>query len=104
MRQFYVAFSRPQGLLVLTAGGPVHPCFKPIWEDAPRWTEMGPTSLAGLARQRFRTVGDDVGSEGEAALTSQRMIYRFKRLDIHIGRRRRTGASPTNPDGGPVRA
>ena len=89
MRQFYVAFSRPRDLLVLTAGGPVHPRFKPIWEDAPRWAEMAPTSLARLARQRFRSVGDDVGSARAAAPTAQRMIYRFKRLDVHIGRRRR---------------
>ena len=86
MRQHYVAFSRPQDLLVLTASGPVHPRFDPIWKDAPRWTEMGPTPLAELARQRFRTVGDDVGSEGAAAPTSQRMIYRLRRLDLHIGR------------------
>ena len=86
MRQFYVAFSRPQDLLVLTASGPVHPRFDPIWEDAPRWTEMGPTPLAELARQRFRTVGDDVGSGREAAPTPQRMIYRLRRLDLHIGR------------------
>ena len=86
MRQFYVAFSRPQDLLVLTASGPVHARFDPIWEDAPRWTEMGPTPLAELARQRFRTVGDDVGSEGAVAPTPQRMIYRLRRLDLHIGR------------------
>ena len=90
MRQFYVAFSRPQDLLVLTASGPVHPRFGAIWEDAPRWAEMDPTSLLGLARQRFRSVGDDVGSAREAAPTAQRMIYRFKRLDVHIGRRRRS--------------
>ena len=71
-------------------GGPVHPRFGAIWEDAPRWAEMDPTSLLGLARQRFRSVGDDVGSAREAAPTSQRMIYRFKRLDVHIGRRRRS--------------
>ena len=86
MRQFYVAFSRPQDLLVLTASGPVHPRFDPIWEDAPRWTEMSPTPLAELARQRFRTVGDDVGSAREVAPTPQRMIYRLQRLDLHIGR------------------
>ena len=86
MRQFYVAFSRPQDLLVLTASGPVHPRFDPIWEDAPRWTEMSPTPLAELARQRFRSVGDDVGSERAAAPTPQRMIYRLQRLDLHIGR------------------
>ena len=56
----------------------------------PRWAEMDPTSLLGLARQRFRSVGDDIGSAREAAPTSQRMIYRFKRLDVHIGRRRRS--------------
>ena len=86
MRQFYVAFSRPQDLLVVTASGPVHPRFKPIWEDAPRWAEMDATSLAALARQRFRTAGDAVGSAREAALTSRRKIYRFKRVDVRIGR------------------
>ena len=103
-RQHYVAFSRPRGLLVLTASGRVHPRFNPIWEYAPRWTEMDPTALATLARQRFRTVEDDVGSERAAAPKPQRKIYRFKRLDVHIGRRRRAGASQTNPDGGPGRA
>ena len=104
MRQFYVAFSRPQDLLVLTTSGPVHPRFNPIWDGVPRWTEMDPTSLAGLARQRFRTVGDDVGTEREAAPASRRIIRRFRRLDVHIGRRRRAGASLTGPDGGPGRA
>ena len=86
MRQFYVAFSRPQDLLVLTAGGPVHPRFDPIWEDAPRWTEMGATSLAALARQRFHTAGDDAGSARAVAPLARRMIYRVQRLDLHIGR------------------
>ena len=104
MRQFYVAFSRPQDLLVLTASGPVHPRFGAIWEDAPRWSEMDPTSLAALARQRFRSVGDDLGSEREAAPTLQRRVYRFKRLDVHIGRRRRADASSTDADGGAGRA
>ena len=104
MRQFYVAFSRPQDLLVLTASGPVHPRFGAIWEDAPRWAEMDPTSLAALARQRFRSVGDDLGSAREAAPTSQRRVYRFKRLDVHIGRRRRADASSTDADGGAGRA
>ena len=89
---------------MLTASGRVHPRFNPIWEYAPRWTEMDPTALATLARQRFRTVEDDVGSERAAAPKPQRKIYRFKRLDVHIGRRRRAGASQTNPDGGPGRA
>ena len=103
-RQHYVAFSRARHLLVLTASGRVHPRFNPIWEYAPRWTEMDPTALATLARQRFRTVEDDVGSERAAAPKPRRKIYRFKRLDVHIGRRRRAGASQTNPDGGPGRA
>ena len=103
-RQHYVAFSRPRGLLVLTSAGPVHPRFNPIWEDAPRWTEMDLTALATLARQRFRTVEDDVGSERAAAPKPQLRVYRFKRLDLHIAGRRRAGASRTNPDGGPGRA
>ena len=103
-RQHYVAFSRPRGLLVLTSAGSVHPRFNPIWEDVSRWTEMDPTALATLARQRFRTVEDDIGSERAAAAKPQRKIYRFNRLDLHIGGRRRAGASPTNPDGAPGRA
>ena len=86
MRQFYVAFSRPQDLLVLTAGGPAHPRFDPIWEDAPRWGEMGPASRAALARQRFHTVGHDAGPERAAGPPARRMIYRVQRLDVHIGR------------------
>ena len=86
MRQFYVAFSRPQDLLVLTASGPAHPRFDPIWEDAPRWGEMGPASRAALARQRFHTVGHDAGPERAVAPPARRMIYRVQRLDVHIGR------------------
>ena len=65
---------------------------------------MDPTALATLTRQRFRTVEDDVDSERAAAPQPPRKIYRFNRLDLHIGGRRRDGASPTNPDGAPGRA
>ena len=54
MRQFYVAFSRPRHLLVLTAAGPVHPRFHSILEPALRWTELERSELSRLARQRFR--------------------------------------------------
>ena len=50
-RQHYVAFSRPRGLLVLTAAGGVHARFEDIWERLPRWDGM---DRRALARQRFR--------------------------------------------------
>jgi len=50
MRLHYVAFSRPQKLLVLTANEPPKDHFAPIWQGLPQWpyveTEM-------LAAQRF---------------------------------------------------
>ena len=42
MRQHYVAFSRAERLLVLTAGGPVHQRFDDIWDEARRWRETVP--------------------------------------------------------------
>ena len=49
MHQFYVAFSRPQRLLVLTANRrhPPHDCFRQIWDPAPRWND---TTRTGLCR------------------------------------------------------
>ena len=41
-RQFYVAFSRPRGLLVLTSGDPVHPRLADAWDRLPRWGQHGP--------------------------------------------------------------
>ena len=83
-RQHYVAFSRPRGLLVLTGSGPVHPRFEGIWNDLPRWAEMDATSLAALARQRFRPPESAVVTE--QAPGPVRVIPYLRRLDVWVGR------------------
>ncbi len=100
MRQHYVAFSRPKDLLVLTAHGSVHPRFDAIWDDAPRWDEMDRAQLAALARQRFYNVEHGVETRPEVAAALPRIIARLKRLDVHLGMRRRAGR-PGSPSGSP---
>ena len=46
MRLHYVAFSRPQHLLVLTAHEQPKPHFAPIWEDLPQWPYAEKEQLA----------------------------------------------------------
>ena len=46
MRLHYVAFSRPQHLLVLTAHEQPKPHFAPIWEDLPQWPYAEKDQLA----------------------------------------------------------
>jgi DNA helicase II / ATP-dependent DNA helicase PcrA len=46
MRLHYVAFSRPQKILVLTYGDNPKPYFKPIWEDLPQWPYVEKDLLA----------------------------------------------------------
>ena len=53
MRQHYVAFSRAQNLLVLTASGPPASHFAPIWGGLPRWPNLDAASLDNLLKQRF---------------------------------------------------
>ena len=100
MRQHYVAFSRPRDLLVLTAGGSVHPRFRPIWENVPRWDQMRPAALAALARQRFRAAVDEAEPARERAAASRRIIPRLRRLDVHMGRRCGADAPSNDADGG----
>ncbi|MBS1914418.1 MAG: PD-(D/E)XK nuclease family protein [Bacteroidetes bacterium] len=50
MRLHYVAFSRPQNLLVLTAHEPPKDHFAPVWQGLPQWPYAGREQLA---RQRF---------------------------------------------------
>ncbi len=50
MRLHYVAFSRPQKLLVLTAHEPPKVHFRPIWEGLPQWPYVQKDLLAA---QRF---------------------------------------------------
>ena len=92
-RQHYVAFSRPRGLLVLTGSGPVHPRFERIWNDLPRWAEMDATSLAALARQRFRPPKSAVVTEQTPGPV--RVIPYLRRLDVWVGR-----AAPAATDAG----
>ena len=56
MRLHYVAFSRPQSLLVLTAHEQPKPHFAPIWEDLPQWPYVEKERLAAQtfnARERM---------------------------------------------------
>ena len=80
-RQHYVAFSRPRRLLVLTAGGEVHPRFADAWKGLLRWDRM---DRGALARQRFGPVKG--GDDGEPAPDQVRVIPRLRRLDVWIGR------------------
>ena len=66
MRQHYVAFSRAERLLVLTAGGPVHQRFGDIWDQARRWRELCQRDIAALARQRFEPRARASGAGGRA--------------------------------------
>lgn len=84
MRQFYVAFSRAERLLVLTAGGPVHQRFGYIWDEARRWRGLCREDLEALARQRF---GPRVrGPTGEAAAGTGRVSLRLTDVDVRLGR------------------
>ena len=83
MRQHYVAFSRPQNLLILTASAPVHPRFSTIWDDLPRWAEMDWSSCAALARQRFPDA-ERSDRKRQASPDQRRMISVPGRLDVRI--------------------
>ena len=79
-RQHYVAFSRPKGLLALTAAGDVHPRFKEAWDGLPRWDRMDRRTLA---RQRFRP--PERADNGEPAPQLVRVIPYLRRLDVWLG-------------------
>ena len=76
MRQHYVAFSRPQGLLVLTASKPPAPRFGAIWDGLPCWSSMDAPALARLFRQRFALEGPAKASPAAGEIA----IHRVKRL------------------------
>ena len=84
MRQHYVAFSRAERLLVLTAGGPVHHRFGHIWDQARRWRELCQEDIAALARQRFEPRAR--GPTGEAAPRTGRVMLRLMGVDVRLGR------------------
>ena len=83
MRQHYVAFSRAERLLVLTAGGPVHHRFDGIWDEARRWRELCQRDLEALGRQRFEP--REKGSTREAAPVTGRLMLRLTGVDVHLG-------------------
>ena len=83
MRQHYVAFSRAERLLVLTAGGPVHQRFDGIWDEASRWRELCQRDLEALGRQRFEP--REKGSTREAAPVTGRVMLRLMGVDVHLG-------------------
>ena len=84
MRQHYVAFSRAERLLVLTAGGPVHQRFADIWDGARRWRELCPWDLEALARQRFEP--REKAPTREAAPAPGRLTLRLTGVDVHLGK------------------
>ena len=84
MRQHYVAFSRAERLLVLTAGGPVHQRFSDIWDQAPRWGELCQRDIEALARQRFEP--RDKVPTPEAAPVPGGVMLRLMGVDVHLGR------------------
>ena len=84
MRQHYVAFSRAERLLVLTAGGPVHQRFGDIWDQARRWRGLCPRDIAALARQRFEPRAK--APAREAAPMLGRVMLRLMGLDVRVGR------------------
>ena len=84
MRQHYVAFSRAERLLVLTAGGPVHQRFDDIWDQARRWRELCKRDIEALARQRFEPRARV--PTREAAPLAGRMMLRLMGVDVRLGR------------------
>ena len=86
MRQHYVAFSRAQNLLVLTASGPPAALFAPIWADLPRWPGLDAAARERLLSQRFGA--DQPGDPPPAGL----VIDRVKRLVVRAGGARPAGA------------
>ena len=86
MRQHYVAFSRAERLLVLTAGGPVHQRFGGIWDGARRWIELCQRDIDALARQRFEPRAKR--PTREIAPMSGQVMLRLMGVDVRLGRAR----------------
>ena len=81
VRQHYVAFSRPKGLLVLTSGDMVHPRLEDAWDRLPRWDSM---DRRALARQRFQP--PEQTSETERSSRPVPVAPSLMRLDVWVGR------------------
>ena len=84
MRQHYVAFSRAERLLVLTAGGPVHQRFGDIWNGARRWRELCQRDIEALARQRFEP--RERAPVRETLPRTGRLTLRLTGVDVHLGK------------------
>ena len=90
MRQHYVAFSRAQRLLVLTASGPPAPRFAAIRDGLPRWPHLGAAALDRLISQRFAAE-----SPGDAPVPSANLVIpRVKRLVVRPCRGRPASVKP----------
>ena len=50
-RQYYVAFSRAQRLLVLSAGPTLHPVFHAVLDGIPHWADVDLARLSGMQVQ-----------------------------------------------------
>lgn len=73
-RQYYVACTRAQNLLVLTGSRerPPAPAFDAVWGDLPRWPSL---DQAALARQRFTSVEDGHPSPPVRVATVDRLEH-----------------------------
>ena len=90
MRQHYVAFSRAQNLLILTASRPPAPHFDPIWEGLPRWNRLDAAARDRLLKQRFAPEGS-----GDAPVPSGNLVIpRVKRLVVRHGPNETPRAKP----------
>ena len=50
--QYYVAFSRAQRLLIITAQREPHAMFRPLWDTVPAWVSVDTRPLSGLGELR----------------------------------------------------
>ena len=81
MRQHYVAFSRAQNLLILTASRPPAAHFDSIWAGLPLWPGLDAAARDKLLRQRF---GAERSGAAPAAPRNL-VIPRVRRLVIRQG-------------------
>ena len=73
-RQYYVACTRAQNMLVLTGNGehPPSPAFDSVWHDLPRWSSI---NQAQLVRQRFGSRESDDSQSVTRTVTIDRLEH-----------------------------
>ena len=73
-RQYYVACTRAQNMLVLTGNGehPPSPAFDSVWHDLPRWSSI---NQAQLVRQRFGSRESDDSQSVPRTVTIDRLEH-----------------------------